>query len=70
MMSKTVCLHVEVPEVLYEVMQEFIEHRPDWSRERLLCAALSLFLLQNGASNRQTSRLYLNSIFDRPAEAA
>ncbi len=68
--TKTVCLQVELPEPLYDSIQEFVESRPDWTRDRLLCAALSLFLLQHGASSRETNRLYLDALFARPSDAS
>ncbi|NJK53971.1 MAG: DUF2811 domain-containing protein [Leptolyngbyaceae cyanobacterium SU_3_3] len=47
----------------------YIESRPDWDQDRVFSAALSLFLLQNRTTNdRQTARVYLDSLFKRPLE--
>lgn len=70
-MNTTVSILVEIPEDLHESVVDFLEHRPDWDRDRLFSAALSLFLLQNGfgsvpersANYRRTARIYLDSLF-------
>ncbi|HEY9738646.1 MAG TPA: DUF2811 domain-containing protein [Trichocoleus sp.] len=33
----------------------------------MFCAALSLFLMQNGQSDRQVNRIYLDALFDYAA---
>lgn len=72
-MNTTVSLLVEIPEVLHEALANYLEMRPDWDQDRVITAALSLFLLQNqseGASerlnHRQASRIYLDTLFKRP----
>jgi hypothetical protein len=62
-MSK-VSLLVEVPEELHESLQQFLDTHPQWNQDRAMSAALSLFLLQNGAVNRNTGRIYLDTLFD------
>ncbi|HEY9906349.1 MAG TPA: DUF2811 domain-containing protein [Thermosynechococcaceae cyanobacterium] len=73
-MHTPISLMIEVPEVLHEAMANYLEMRPDWDQDRVFTAALSLFLLQNRSSDapadnsyqRQTSRIYLDSLFKRP----
>ncbi|UBF25767.1 DUF2811 domain-containing protein [Kovacikia minuta CCNUW1] len=73
-MNSTVSLLVEIPEVLHESLKNYLELRPDWDQDRVLTAALSLFLLQNrgtdpapeNAHQRQASRIYLDTLFKRP----
>jgi hypothetical protein len=72
-MDTTVSLLVEVPEILHESLQGYLEMRPDWDQDRVITAALSLFLLQNQAeaspeklNHRQASRIYLDALFKRP----
>jgi hypothetical protein len=64
MMSPRVSLNVEVPEELHEALQSYLENRSSWSQHRVFCAALSLFLMQNGVSDRRINRLYLDAVFD------
>ena len=62
-MNATVSLFAEVPETLHESLKNYLETHPDWSQDRVLTAALSLFLLQNGDSDRQAARVYLETLF-------
>ena len=54
---------IEIPEVLDNALQEFIDERPAWSEPRAAQAAICLFLLQNGVSDRAVNSLYLDSLF-------
>jgi len=68
-----ISLFVELPEALHSSFQGFLDSRPDWDQDRVLSAALALFLLQNRPANdrthdRQTARIYLDSIFKRPID--
>jgi len=73
-MESTISLMVEIPEVLHDSLKSYLELRPDWDQDRVLTAALSLFLIQNRGSDsypdkqsqRQASRIYLDSLFKRP----
>ncbi len=72
-MDTTVSLLVEVPEILHESLRNYLEMRPDWDQDRVITAALSLFLLQNRSEtasetlhHRQASRIYLDALFKRP----
>ncbi|HEY9751607.1 MAG TPA: DUF2811 domain-containing protein [Coleofasciculaceae cyanobacterium] len=73
-MNSTVSLMVEIPDVLHDSLKSYLELRPDWDQDRVMTAALSLFLLQNRGSDRysdslsqrQASRIYLDAVFKRP----
>ncbi|NJR50881.1 MAG: DUF2811 domain-containing protein [Leptolyngbyaceae cyanobacterium CSU_1_3] len=68
-MDTNVSILVEIPETLHQSFLNYIESRPDWDQDRVFSAALSLFLLQNRTTNdRQTARVYLDSLFKRPLE--
>lgn len=62
-MNATVSLLAEVPETLHESLKNYLETHPDWNQDRVLTAALSLFLLQNGDSDRRAARVYLETLF-------
>ncbi len=62
-----ISLNVEIPEDLFRAMEDYVETHPAWSQHRVFCAALSLFLMQNGVSDRRINRLYLESVFDYAA---
>jgi hypothetical protein len=72
-MNPSISLLVEIPEILHESLRNYLELRPDWDQDRVITAALSLFLLQNQAesapeklNHRQASRIYLDALFKRP----
>jgi hypothetical protein len=62
-----ISLNVEIPEELFKAMETYVESHPTWSQHRVCCAALSLFLMQNGVSDRRINRLYLDTVFDYAA---
>ncbi len=62
-MNVTVSILAEIPEVLHESLQSYLENHPDWDHDRVFTAALSLFLLQNGNCDRRAARVYLDSLF-------
>ena len=64
-MSTTVSILTEVPEELVETLQSYLATHPDWDQDRVFTAALSLFLLQSGNTDRRAARVYLNSLFQR-----
>jgi hypothetical protein len=66
-MTPRISLNVEVPEELHSAMVDYVENHPAWSQHRVFCAALSLFLMQNGVSDRRINRLYLDAVFDYAA---
>ena len=55
----------EVPAPLKDAMTSFIENHPNWDQYRLVQAALSGFLVQNGIESREITRLYLDNMFSR-----
>ena len=72
-MESNIELFVEVPEVLHQSLQAYLDDRPDWDQNRIMSAALSLFLLQSRPANERqddkaTARVYLDAIFKRPVE--
>jgi hypothetical protein len=64
-MSATVSILIKIPHTLHEPVQNYLETHPDWDEDRLLAAAVSLFLLQNGDDDRRVSRVYLDTIFQQ-----
>ncbi|MDJ0706413.1 MAG: DUF2811 domain-containing protein [Leptolyngbyaceae cyanobacterium MO_188.B28] len=63
----SISILAEIPEELHESLKHFLETRAAWDQDRVFCAALSLFLLQNGQSDPNTSRIYLDTMFDYAA---
>ncbi|MEM8806195.1 MAG: DUF2811 domain-containing protein [Cyanobacteria bacterium P01_D01_bin.44] len=66
-MKVTVSILAEIPEELHESLKSFLENHPAWDQDRVFSAALSLFLLQNGESDRRASRVYLDTLFNYAA---
>jgi Protein of unknown function (DUF2811) len=62
-MNATVNIFTEIPESLHESLKTYLGTHPDWDQNRVLTAALSLFLLQNGESDRSAARVYLETLF-------
>lgn len=64
MLDSKICLMVEIPEVLHGSVQQFLDARPDWDQERVMQAAVSLFLMQmTEVSDRVTaSQMYVKSM--------
>ncbi|MEM9907944.1 MAG: DUF2811 domain-containing protein [Cyanobacteria bacterium P01_D01_bin.44] len=58
-----VSLMVEIPEELLDSLQSFLGTHTGWDQDRVVCAAMALFLMQNGMNQRQVSRFYLDSLF-------
>ena len=56
-------LEAEVPEALYNWMNEFIAKNPRWDQYQLMSSAIANFLFQNGSTNRVVLEKYLNDIF-------
>jgi hypothetical protein len=67
MNATTISILAEIPEELHETLKGYLEAHPDWDQDRVFSAALSLFLLQNGDSDRATARVYLDTLFQRTA---
>ncbi len=62
-MNATVSIFTEIPESLHDSLKNYLEKHPDWDQNRVLTAALSLFLLQNGDGDRHAARVYLETLF-------
>ncbi|NEP63813.1 MAG: DUF2811 domain-containing protein [Symploca sp. SIO2G7] len=58
-----VSLMIEIPETLHQSIQNYLDTHERWSQERVMQAALSLFLMQNGMNQPHVNRLYLDSLF-------
>ena len=65
-MTPTQPLVAEIPQVLQEALEDYLKQHPDWSQNRVLAAALALFLLQNADGDRRASKVYLEALF-RPS---
>ena len=55
----------EVPPSIKEAMEAFIDDHPNWDQYRLIQAALSGFLIQNGVDSRSINRLYCQNMFSK-----
>lgn len=62
-MTPIVSILADLPESLHESLTTYLEKHPDWDQDQVLTAALSLFLMQNGECDRDTSSLYLDTLF-------
>lgn len=62
-MKAMVSILAEIPESLHESLKSYLESHPDWDQDRVMTAALSLFLLQNGDGDRRAARVYLETLF-------
>ncbi len=66
-MKITVSILAEIPEELHESLKGYLYSNPSWVKDRVFSAALSLFLLHNGDSDRRTSKVYLDTLFNYAA---
>ncbi|ABW32371.1 DUF2811 domain-containing protein [Acaryochloris marina] len=69
-MSTTISILADIPEELHETLINYLEDHPDWDQDRVFSAALSLFLMQYGQSDRRTARVYLDSLFKKDLPTA
>jgi hypothetical protein len=70
-MDMPISLLVEIPETLNDSLAGFLDKRPEWDQDRVLSAAISLFLLQNRlpekhSHDRYASQIYLDAVFGSP----
>lgn len=73
-MNTSVSILAEIPEELHESLTNYLESHPTWDQDRVIAAALSLFLLQNegnqthqfSQSYRACARVYLETLFQQP----
>jgi predicted TPR repeat methyltransferase len=66
MMQSNVSILAEIPEALHESLKIYLEKHTDWDQDRVFAAALSLFLLQNGGTDRRATQVYLDALFRHP----
>ena len=59
----TISFQTEIPKQIQQAMKVYIDEHPNWDQYRLLQAALSGFLIQNGISSRLITRLYIGNMF-------
>jgi hypothetical protein len=64
-MDATISILAEIPEDLHQTLRGYLATHPDWDQDRVFAAALSLFLMQNGESDRRAARVYLDTLFNR-----
>jgi hypothetical protein len=68
-MNTTVSIFTEIPSPLHECLKDYLKQHPDWDENRVLTAAVSLFLLQNAEGDacgqRRVAQVYLESLFRR-----
>jgi len=69
-MSTSISILADIPEDLHDALKSYLETHPDWDQDRVLSAALSLFLMQYGKSDRRTTRVYLDSLFKKDVPTA
>ena len=73
MNTSTVSILAEIPEVLHESLQVYLETHQNWDQDRVFAAALSQFLLQLESGNtpqeaesyRSCARVYLETLFEQ-----
>ncbi len=61
--DNSVSLEAEIPEDLYNGINEFICSNPKWDLYRLMSSALASFLYTNGSEDRVVIEQYLNDLF-------
>ena len=66
-MMPRISLNAEIPDELHRALLGYLDAHPTWSQHRVFCAALSLFLMQNGTCDRGVNRIYLDALFDYSA---
>ena len=62
--NTSVNLEVEIPEVLYKGMKEFVSSNSEWDQYNFISSALANFLFQNGCDERAVTEKYLNDLFN------
>ena len=62
--DSVISFQTQVPGPLKKAMNGFIERYPNWDQYRLIQAALAGFLVQNGITSREITRLYVGNMFD------
>ena len=61
--DEVISFKCELHENLQKAMIKFVEDHPNWDQYRILQAAISGFLMQNGFQSRDLTRLYIGNMF-------
>ncbi len=69
-MSTSISILADIPEDLHDALKSYLDTHPDWDQDRVLSAALSLFLMQYGKPDRKMARVYLDSLFKKDLPTA
>jgi hypothetical protein len=56
-------LCAQVPPELHNAIAAYVKANPGWSQERVMRAALSLFLMQNHQGTSAITEIYVDAIF-------
>ncbi|MBH8561884.1 DUF2811 domain-containing protein [Nostoc sp. CENA67] len=64
-MNATVSILTQIPSSLHDCLKDYLQQHPDWDENRVLTAAVSLFLLQNADGDRRVAQVYLDTLFHR-----
>ena len=63
--NQSVSLEVEMPEVLFQGMKDFVISNENGDQNSVMSSALANFLFQNGCEDRAVTERYLNDLFNR-----
>ena len=64
-MNITISILAEIPEDLYEAVSHYLDAHTDWDQDQVFAAAVSMFLAQNGESDRRPTQTYLDGLFQQ-----
>jgi hypothetical protein len=72
-MNTPISILAEIPEDLHQSLKQYLDVNPHWDQDRVLSAALSLFLMQNTTSTKEDqgstyescTRVYLETLFQQ-----
>jgi Protein of unknown function (DUF2811) len=71
-MNTSVSIMAEIPEILHQSLQQYLETHPSWDQDGVFTAALSFFLLNCQSSEGNTfdpqngcAKVYLETLFQR-----
>lgn len=59
---------IDIPETLHSAVRKYLDKRPDWNQERVMAAALGMFLIQQSQeSNPEVLRTFLSAMLPEVA---
>jgi len=71
-MNTSVSILAEIPEILHQSLQQYLETHPGWDQDGVFTAAISFFLLNCQSSERMNfeeqnscAKVYLETLFRR-----